>query len=148
MFNVIVYNSTNKPTLREKEDIVSFLYENLQEYTDPASDIEKAIDYALNEVPSFGGFVMVSYISNHIVGAVVINQTGMKDYIPENILVYVSIHHQHRGRGLGKKLVKKAIDVAQGNIALHVEPDNPARYLYEKLGFSSKYLEMRFNKEK
>lgn len=148
MSKTIVFNSDNKPTLTEKENIINFLFENLQEYTDPASDIEKAINYALQETPSFGGFVLVSYLNSSIVGAVVINQTGMKDYIPENILVYIAIHHQHRGKGLGKKLVKEAIEIAEGNIALHVEPNNPARHLYEKLGFSSKYLEMRFNKNK
>ena len=148
MSKTIVFNSDNKPTLTEKENIINFLFENLQEYTDPASDIEKAINYALQETPSFGGFVLVSYLNSSIVGAVVINQTGMKDYIPENILVYIAIHHQHRGKGLGKKLVKEAIEIAEGNIALHVEPNNPARHLYEKLGFSSKYLEMRFNKKK
>jgi len=40
----------------------------------------------------------------------------------------------------------KTIDIATGNIALHVEPENPAKYLYEKVGFSSKYLEMRLTK--
>jgi ribosomal protein S18 acetylase RimI-like enzyme len=147
MSKTIVFNSDNKPTLTEKENIIQFLFENLQEYGDPASDIEKAINYALKETPSFGGFVMVSYLADLIVGAVVINQTGMKDYIPENILVYIAIHQQHRGKGIGKKLVQQAIETADGNIALHVEPDNPAKQLYEKLGFNSKYLEMRFNKK-
>lgn len=143
-----VFNSDNKPTLEEKKSIIDFLFENLQEYGDPKSDIEKAINYALKETPSFGGFVLVSYLDDFIVGAVVINQTGMKDYIPENILVYIAIHQKHRGKGLGKQLVQKTIDNANGNIALHVEPHNPARKLYEKLGFNSKYLEMRFNKKK
>ena len=147
MSKTIVFNSDNKPTLTEKENIIQFLFENLQEYGDPASDIEKAINYALKETPSFGGFLMVSYLADLIVGAVVINQTGMKDYIPENILVYIAIHQQHRGKGIGKKLVQQAIETADGNIALHVEPDNPAKQLYEKLGFNSKYLEMRFNKK-
>ena len=44
------------------------------------------------------------------------------------------------------KLYQKTIELAEGNIALHVEPDNPARYLYEKVGFISKYLEMRLIK--
>lgn len=39
-----------------------------------------------------------------------------------------------------------AIEMANGGIALHVEPDNPARYLYEKLGFTHKYLEMRLTR--
>lgn len=149
MSKTIVFNSDNKPTLTEKTNIINFLFENLQEYGDPASDIEKAIDYALQEgTSSFGGFVLVAYKDDIIVGAVVINQTGMKDYIPENILVYIATHRKHRGKGLGKKLVKEAINISEGNIALHVEPNNPAKHLYEKLGFSNKYLEMRFNKKK
>jgi ribosomal protein S18 acetylase RimI-like enzyme len=40
----------------------------------------------------------------------------------------------------------EAINLAKGDIALHVEPDNPARHLYQKLGFDNKYLEMRLKK--
>jgi ribosomal protein S18 acetylase RimI-like enzyme len=40
----------------------------------------------------------------------------------------------------------EALRRADGNVALHVEPDNPAKFLYEKLGFTSKYLEMRYIK--
>ena len=47
---------------------------------------------------------------------------------------------------IGKQLMEKAISIAEGNIALHVEPDNPAKKLYEKLGFTNKYLEMRLIK--
>ncbi len=148
MSKTTVFNSENKPTKGEKENIIKFLFENLQEYGDPASDIEKAINYALKETTSFGGFVLSSHLDGIIVGAVVVNQTGMKDYIPENILVYIAIHHQHRGKGLGKELVQKAIEIAEGNIALHVEPNNPAKHLYEKLGFNNKYLEMRYTKKK
>ena len=41
----------------------------------------------------------------------------------------------------------QAIEMAEGNIALHVEPDNPAKFLYEKIGFVNKYLEMRYIKK-
>jgi ribosomal-protein-alanine N-acetyltransferase len=81
-----------------------------------------------------------------IVGAVVINETGMGGYIPENILVYIAIHNGYRGQGLGKKMMKLALESCKGDVALHVEPDNPARFLYEKLGFENKYLEMRYKK--
>jgi GNAT superfamily N-acetyltransferase len=50
----------------------------------------------------------------------------MKDFIPENILVYIAVDNSH-GKGYGKQLMKKAISIAEGNIALHVEPDNPAK---------------------
>jgi len=146
MIQIRVFNTTNKPNLKEKDNVINFLFDNLQEYGDPKSDIEKCIDYALKEIPSFGGFIVVSYLENEISGVVVINQTGMKDYIPENILVYIATHKDHRGKGIGKDLMKKTIELAKGSIALHVEPDNPARFLYEKVGFSSKYIEMRLKK--
>ncbi len=146
MIQTRVFNPTNKPDLKEKENLINFLFDNLQEYGDPRSDIEKAVNYALKETPSFGGFIVVSLHENEISGVVIVNQTGMKDYIPENILVYIATHKNLRGKGIGKELMKITIDQAQGSIALHVEPDNPARFLYEKVGFSSKYIEMRLKK--
>jgi GNAT superfamily N-acetyltransferase len=142
-----VFSTTNQPNLNEKEDLINFLFDNLQEYGDPKADIEKAVSYALKETVSFGGFILVSYLEDEISGVVVVNQTGMKDYIPENILVYIATHKDHRGKGIGKELMRQTIDLADGSIALHVEPENPARFLYEKVGFSSKYVEMRFKKE-
>jgi GNAT superfamily N-acetyltransferase len=148
MIEIELFNTTKKPNKQQKESIIDFLFENLQEYGDPKSDIQKAIEYALMETPSFGGFLLVSSDDKEIIGVVVINQTGMKDYIPENILVYIATHKNHRGKGIGKELMQKTINQAEGSIALHVEPENPARYLYEKMGFGSKYIEMRYQKKK
>lgn len=146
MLEIKTYSQENKPDQNEKEAILNFLFKNLEQYGDPKQDIEKCMNYALNETPSFGGFIVTASLENNIAGAVIVNQTGMKDYIPENILVYIATDANQRGKGIGKALMQHAIDNAQGNIALHVEPDNPARKLYEKLGFTNKYLEMRLNK--
>ena len=90
--------------------------------------------------------LIVGLENEKIVGVVILNNTGMGGFIPENILVYIAVDNRQRGKGFGKKLMQKAIDTAKGNIALHVEPDNPAKGLYEKLGFTNKYLEMRLTK--
>ena len=71
----------------------------------------------------------------------------MSGYIPENILVYIATDKNSRGKGLGKILMAKTIDITQGDIALHVEADNPAKHLYEKMGFTNPYLEMRLKKK-
>ncbi|MCF8373459.1 MAG: GNAT family N-acetyltransferase [Bacteroidales bacterium] len=140
------YDELAKPDLKEKTRIIDFLYEHLEEYGDLKTDIAKCVDYALREWQSFGGFILVSHEGEKISGVVVVNQTGMKGYIPENILVYIATHKDFRGQGIGKHLMKETINHAQGNIALHVEPENPARFLYEKVGFTSKYIEMRYFK--
>lgn len=148
MIKTKLFTSIQKPNEEEKNKLINFLYVNLEEYKDPIPDIEMAFDYALKEIPSFGGFVLISHIKDEITGAVVVNQTGMKDYIPENILVYIAVNKNHRGKGIGKYLIKKTIDLAKGSIALHVEPENPAKFLYKSVGFSSKYMEMRYIKTK
>ena len=138
-----IFTKENKPTLDEKNQIIQFLFNHLEKYRDTKNDITKAIDYSLEEYPSFGGFIITTTIDSKLVAAVVVNKTGMEDYIPENILVYIATHPSHRGKGIGKELMKKAIEQSVGDIALHVESDNPAKKLYERLGFTNKYLEMR-----
>ena len=70
----------------------------------------------------------------------------MSGYIPENILVYIAVNKNQRGKGVGKQIMQKAIANTDGDIALHVEKDNPAKFLYEKMGFTNPYLEMRLKK--
>lgn len=143
-----VFDSFVLPRPDEKNDIARFLFEHLEQYGDKLADINKAIEYALKERPSFGGKLFRGMVNNEIVGAVVINHTGMDGYIPENILVYIATHNEYRGKGIGKALMKFVIENTQGDIALHVEHDNPAKFLYDKLGFENKYLEMRLKKQK
>lgn len=146
MLKTTIFHPDNKPNESEKRAVIDFLFENLDQYGDPRKHIEKAIDYSTKAFSSFGGFTMLLQEQDIIKGAVVINRTGMSGYIPENILVYIAIDKSSRGEGLGKLLMKKAIEHAEGDIALHVESNNPAKILYEKLGFTNPYLEMRLKK--
>jgi ribosomal protein S18 acetylase RimI-like enzyme len=108
------------------------------------------MDYSLSKETGKGGYIFYAVEdeggNEKIVGATVINETGMEDYIPENILVYIAVDGSQRGKGIGKKIMQEAMESVNGSIALHVEPDNPAKKLYEKLGFTNKYLEMRWKK--
>lgn len=146
MIKTKIFDSSNKPSELEKKEIVDFLYDNLEQYGDPKKDIQKAIEYSTKEITSFGGFTMLIRDDNNVVGITVINETGMGGYIPENILVYIATHIEYRGKGLGKILMQNAIAHCKGDIALHVEANNPAKHLYEKLGFTNPYLEMRLKK--
>lgn len=146
MIKTNLYNASAIPEENEKTKIIDFLYTHLEEFRDSKEDINRAIDYALGEKSSFGGFILTSLHNNEVSGVVVVNRTGMKGYIPENILVFIATHKNLRGKGIGKALMKMSIEYAEGDLALHVEHDNPARFLYEKLGFTNKYLEMRYQK--
>lgn len=129
-----------------RQEIAEFLYEHLDEYGDAKSAILKCISYAYGDNPGQDGFILIAHEEDEILGVVIINQTNMSEYIPENILVYIAVHKKTRGQGVGKELMRRTIEATTGDIALHVEPDNPAKFLYEKVGFTNKYLEMRLKK--
>ncbi|MCB0772088.1 MAG: GNAT family N-acetyltransferase [Flavobacteriales bacterium] len=134
--------SPSRPALeKEKAAIASFLTVHLERFGDPEEQVRRALDYALD--PARGGFVLTAREGGAIAGAVVVNDTKMGGYIPANILVYIAVDAGQRGKGIGRRLMEAAIANCTGGIALHVEPDNPARQLYESLGFTNKYLEMR-----
>jgi [ribosomal protein S18]-alanine N-acetyltransferase len=146
MLKIETLSAADQATYLQKKEIADFLFIQLEQYGDPHIYIMKCLDYALDQAVNKGGFVVLARENGRIVGAVVINKTGMSGYIPENILVYIAVDTSQRGKGVGKKLMNTAINMAQGDIALHVEPENPAKKLYESLGFTNKYLEMRLQK--
>jgi GNAT superfamily N-acetyltransferase len=143
-YTIIENDKTDAPFSRD--DIASFLHTHLDEYGDEKSAILKCIGYAYGDKKGTGGFVLVAHEEKEILGVVIINNTNMEEYIPEHILVYIAVHEKTRGQGVGKELMKRVIDHTDGDIALHVEADNPARFLYQKVGFTSKYQEMRLKK--
>ena len=129
-----------------RDQYVDFLYTHLDRFGDEKKAINKCIDYAFSDKEGMGGFSLAAFDEGELIGALVMNETGMSGYIPENILVYVAVHQKTRGKGYGGQICKKAIDMADGDVKLHVEYENPAKRLYERIGFTTKYAEMRYVK--
>lgn len=126
--------------------LTKFLHESLKPFEDTLEDIERGIRDALTAKGRKGGFLLIATSERKPVGALVMQRTGMKGYVPENILLFIAVSPDQRNRGIGRLLVERAIRLAEGSIKLHVEYDNPARRLYERAGFTSKYAEMRYVK--
>lgn len=139
-----VFNQIEPMTTLERMELISFLYDHLDEYGDTEENIGFAVDYAINSNPMAGGFILTISEEEKLIGVVVMNKTGMQGYIPENVLVYIAIHRDYRELGLGTRLMTRAMQLTKGDIALHVEKENPAMKLYEKMGFENPYLEMRY----
>jgi ribosomal protein S18 acetylase RimI-like enzyme len=125
------------------EDVAGFLHRHLGRYGDPIDQIRAALQRASGDGATDGGTVTLAEEDGEIVGAVVTNATHMGGYTPENLLVYVASHDERRGQGIGRTVMRRALEGCRGSVALHVEPDNPAIGLYRDLGFTHKYLEMR-----
>jgi ribosomal protein S18 acetylase RimI-like enzyme len=138
-----VFSPQNPLSESQKEALADFLVKELGNFGDPKKDVMKCLDYAMERQKGPGGLVIVAGDFSELDAALVINHTGMSGYIPEHILVYFAVSENLRGKGLGKRMLEFLLTKIEGGIALHVEPNNPAIHLYQKLGFSNKYLEMR-----
>lgn len=142
----ILYDAFTGISPMEKSAVVSFLSAHTPSAKD--DDIREAVEYAVKHKPSFGGFILVAQEGKKIVAAIVANRTGMEGYGPKNIFVFVSFDQTHaENKVIAKKLLQKAIEHADGDVALHVEPNSPSMQLYRNLGFQNQYLELRLNRK-
>jgi [ribosomal protein S18]-alanine N-acetyltransferase len=130
------------PDWAPRERLVRFFHETMQPYHDQVPDIEAALDYAL--APGREGFLMLVRDEQQFLGAFTMLDSQMGGFIPRWILLFVSVLPETRGRGVGRQLIERALAECDGPVKLHVEYDNPAKRLYERLGFTSKYAEMRW----
>ncbi|MDD4349941.1 MAG: GNAT family N-acetyltransferase [Opitutales bacterium] len=128
------------------DSLTGFLHTHLKPYEDTPQDIRKGLDYALSDEPGKGGFVLIAHEGSNIQGALVMLKTGMEGFVPGNLLLFIAVHNDLRGKGIGGRLIGEAKQHADGDVCLHVEYDNPAKRLYERSGFSTKYAEMRFKR--
>ena len=134
------------PAWLTRSNLADFLHRALQPYHDPLAIVQRGIDDALSPGGPLANFVLVAEQDEHPTGAAVVLRTGMGGYVPGNLLLFIAVDPQHRGRGLGRRLLDRVIHECDGDIKLHVEYDNPAKRLYERVGFKNKYADMRFVK--
>ena len=119
----------------------------IREHTENSlEDVGRAMDYGLNiDKSKYGGLLVAATQGENLLGGVLMLKTGMSGYIPPWILLMVYVEPDLRGQGIGGKLIAAVRKHCPGDIKLHVEHDNPAKRLYERIGFKNKYLEMRLS---
>ena len=104
-----------------RNEFAEFLLTHLDQYGDPIEDIQRCLDYAFSEEKSEGGFALAAYYNDKLVGGLIMNKTGMANYIPGWILVYVAVDASCRGKGFGRQIVEESFRHCDGDVKLHVE---------------------------
>lgn len=132
------------PSWADRDSVIRFFHETMKPYHDSLDDVARALDYALVPERGQGGFVMLAHRGELLLGALCMLKTGMGGYIPENLLLFVTVAPESRGQGVGRQLIEHCLTETGGEVKLHVEYDNPAKRLYERMGFVTKYAEMRW----
>lgn len=135
--SIKTYQSYNFP-FELKREIVDFLYTHLEQFGDSKEVISKALNYIVDK----GGYLILCFEKEEIIGVAVVNHTHMDSYIPENILVYIATDLNRRRTGIATQIMTEVLDVCRGDILLRIDAHNPAIKLYEKFGFTNPYLEM------
>ena len=144
MAKVTLYDAFTNVSTIQKSRIVAFLNKHLDDGKTEQTDIECALDYAVKDVPSFGGFIVkVEDDAGEIIGSTIVTKTGMKGFSAAHLLSFLAVHREHRHNGVFSKLMKKTIERTSGDLALHVNPTHPNFKNFEEMGFVPKFMEMR-----
>jgi len=146
MLKQIRYDAFTKIGPRDRHRLVKFLFDNQGDCAIEKNDITSAIEYAMKDRPSFGGYIVTIEENDAIIGATVVNKTGMASYGPANILVYFATQLESTNFNMSRDLLDQTIKIAKGDIAFLVTPDNPWKNIFRQLGFESKLLEMKYSK--
>ena len=126
--------------------ISNFLHEHLEGCKEDKSAIRKSLLYAAKETSNLGGYTFLLEEKENIIGAIVINKTGMSEYQSENLITYLAVHKDFREQKIATKLIKEAANYCNGNLSLNINKDNDAIELFKKNGFVSKKIQMTLHK--
>jgi ribosomal-protein-alanine N-acetyltransferase len=143
---LIVERREDLPPWADFDVLAKFFHETMVPWNDSLEDVEAALNYTFSDADGKGGYLALVEHDGALQGALAMLETGMGGYVPGHILLFVSVDPSARGQGVGERLIRAALDHAPGDVKLHVEYENPAKRLYERLGFVSKYAEMRYSK--
>jgi len=147
MIEYQLLNTTDFVTTLEKEGIIGFLENNLEEYFDGRENVSRAIEYALSKFPHQGGFVLIARKDETIVGVSVVNRTNFEGYFAENILVYLAIDRGERRNGIATKLLKQTKIYTKGDVIVRVANQQIVRDLFKKSGFDEGRSELIFSRD-
>lgn len=142
-----IFDAFNRMSFLNINRITKFLHEHLEDCKEPKNAIYKSLLYAAKEIPSLGGYAFVMKKNDEIIGAAVINKTGMSQYQSENLMTYLAVHKNYRNQGYATQLINKAVNYCNGNITLNIKKENNAIKLFEKNGFESMKIEMTLRKK-
>jgi len=125
---------------KSKDDFIKMIDTWLAPYNDSLEETLDAIEKAMK-----AGFLLIARRNGEEQGVCILVNMGFERFIPTYHLAYIGVKSGNQGRGVASELIKRAIELAQGNLSLHVDLDNKrAKKLYSKMGFEHLYDRMIF----
>jgi len=144
---IITYDAFTRLSTMEADRLTNFVLGHHQGQKLPKRAIAKAIQYSAKEIPGLGGYVFVLQENDMILGLMVVNKTGMGDYMPENFIVFLTVHKDHQMAGMEQALMDYALGYCQGDLAIHIEGLGNTMKFLQRNGFELTHMEMRLSRK-
>ena len=144
---IVTFDAFNRMSGRDMDRVVQFLNREIDSCADSEGAILKSVQYAIKDRAGLGGYVFEMFDETETIGVAVVNRTGMEEYMPDNILVYIAIKKNRQKKGYGRKLLSYALDHCEGEVMIHITGDNPSRKFFQKFGFKTQYQEMYLDRD-
>ncbi len=138
-----LYTPFTRLTFLEKSKLIDFLEVNTENGHFSKCEIAEAVECAMKERPSLGGFILTLNEENEMLGAMVVNATGMENRNPKFRLSLFAVARAHRHNGIAKHMMDNAIQRTGPDLAIQLEPGNGEVAFFKRLGFKERYVEMR-----
>lgn len=138
MTSTKLYNSFPRMSYQKKVALVNFIYD----YQENAAALNRSIithliEYALKEVSSFGGFVVTEETDSELLGVMVVNNTGMEGYMPNNLIVASAFLPNMGKEGSRKRILQKIMHITRGDATLLVKNTHQQETTSNNLGLKT-----------
>ena len=133
MTSTKLYNSFPRMSYQKKIALINFIYFNQEGSSLNKSTITHLMDYALKEISSFGGFVVTEENEVEILGAMVVNNTGMEGYMPNNLIVASAFLQSPGKEGSKKRILQKIMHATRGDAALFIKNTHHQENIFNEL---------------
>ena len=118
MTEITRYDAFTGMNFSKKKALIDFLC-GVNELSElERSSVSQAIDYALKDTVSFGGFIFTLEKYQKFLGAIVVNKSGMGGFLPEHLIVINGVAPVECQEEIIALLFREANILTRGDIAI------------------------------
>ena len=142
MTTPIIYDAFTGIGVSKKKALIGFLSQYSEATWLGKEAINQAVEYAIKEIPSFGGFIVTAEENHQIIAALIVNKTGMQGYMPQHIAVLNAVLPAYKNSSVLKEIKAKAMVLTRGDIALVVNNQGVKDMELQNMTVEAKYMQL------
>ena len=141
------YDAFSRLSLLQINKLTKFIYQYQFQNDFDEQGIPRALQYAAKERPGFGGLIVTAEEAKEIIAVVVLNKTGFEGYLPENLVVSIAVHQDHKDQGVYRKIVDYVVNYCCGDVGVQLKESNPLVHFFKSQGFKNNYIQLNLKQK-